>query len=323
MKYKSILTLLVLLTQITFAVNDTIFTSLENRLKIKLPSDFEKKLKRQNIMGPKPSEREYLEIQKKQKDDVFSISFRETYAVSNKKTEDEIEEHIKNWNSLGTTFKLEKTIIKDDLYFYPIKPEKLLINNNIFIYKAFFVKLSDNSLISCAILLNSSALKNISAYNHILENLYDRISKGERKASEKGADIREKFGKDSINFIIPFKGIIVPQNSYSYDVLKIVKLGNLNSPGSKLTIYYGNHPQDILNELPEKIRTKIKKRKEFIFGKKNKLQFLYPESDEKFPYMHQAFIKNGNWYFHIFTSAINKFDNEEMLELMRNFKTSS
>tara|TARA_B100000674_G_scaffold125300_2_gene96258 strand:- start:2975 stop:3946 length:972 start_codon:yes stop_codon:yes gene_type:complete len=323
MKYKTILTSLILLTQITFAINDTTFTSLENRLNIKLPSDFEKKLQRQNLMGPKPSEREYLEIQKKQNDDIFSISFRETYAVSDKRTENEIEEHIKNWNSLGTTFKLEKTIIKNDLYFYPITPEKLLVDENIFIYKAFFVKLDDNSLISCAILLNSSALKNISAYNHILGNLYDRISKGKRKAKEKGDDVLKKFGKDSISFIIPFKGMIVPQNSYSYDVLKIVKLGNLNSPGSELTIYYGNHPQDILSELPNNMQKKIKKRSGLIFGKKIKWQFLYPKSGENFPYMHQAFIKNGKWYFHIFVSAINEFDNEEMLELIRNLKTGS
>lgn len=303
MKCRSILFICICLVQVSFANKDSTFSVLDHRLDILLPRDFTMELERQKIMGPKPSERDYVEFLKKQDGEMFSISFRETYAKSERGFKKEIKEHLKTWKSMGTEFSLKEKLEKNDLTFYTIEPEEYLTKDPMFIYQAFFIELDDHSIVSCAILMNKSALTNLESYTPLIHSISDRIRLGQRKTILKGSNISHWSGNDSISFVMPFDGLIVPKKGFDYEIVKLTELRSLNSFSSEMIVYFGHHPQKILNDLPESLKLRVQVKESLAFGEKIVWEYLYPTRDENFGFMQEGRLPVGKAFYHIYISS--------------------
>jgi hypothetical protein len=306
---KYIFTTLASLLLLAVNAQDSTFTGLENRVNIKLPSVFSKKLDKTNIMGPLPSDREYVEYIFKKDSINITISVQELYAKADDNILSDIKMSIKNWSKMGSTYNIDETTTVNGITFYKIVPDKLLTERATFIKEAYFIQLPDNSLLNTFTLVNKATLDQKYLSQEMTADMSKIISVGSRLSNKKGDEIKIELADTTLGFTMPFDGIVSPRKGYSYIVVKVLELSNLNGPGSEFSLYYGRHPQHILNELPDKIKVNFKNKNGTIFGNKVKWQYCHPKPDQNYWFMQECFYSvNDAFILHSYIQAKSKAD---------------
>jgi len=302
----SILTCLMLSP--TFA-QDSIFTGLENRVNLKLPNGFSKKLQKTNIMGPKPSDRDYVEYVYDKDSVKITITLQELYAKAGDQVEDDIKKTILNWSKMGTTFSIASTTVANDITYYKIVPEKLLTEKPSFVKEAYFMKLPDNSMVSTFTMVSKSVIDKNFLSKNVTVNMSKILTVGSRTSNKKGDEVKVKLADTTLVFTMPFDGMVSPLKGYSYTVIKVSELNRLIAPASEFSMYYGRHPQHILDEMSPEVKANIKKKKGKLFGDKVKWKYCYPKPNQNFWFMAECFYTiNDAFYLHLYIRAKSKAD---------------
>ncbi len=238
---KIFLLLTVLVSVYTTAQNAKTQDLLNNRLVASLPTGVEAFVNR-NSMAPEPSVEKTQNFKYVKGKETLVINASELFVKATDSMEVLIKEHIKDWELSGTSFNLaEKTITKGKHFvLYQVTPEQILPNN---IYKAFFIELPDQTVVSLSFYLSEQAIENIGEYNELIKDIIKSLRPGDRKLLvNKPSYTIPTAWKDSLVIDISNNFGAYIESSYGMNVLTISDVVSLDKYPSTMVIYTGMHP---------------------------------------------------------------------------------
>ncbi len=238
---KIFLLLSVVMSVYTTAQNTKTLDLLNDRLVGIFPAEIES-FTNKNAMSPEPSVEKTQNLRYVVGEESLVINASELFVKATDSMEGIIKEYIKGWGRSGTTFNLSEKIITKDTHFviYQVEPEQVLANS---IYKAFFIELPDQTLVSLSFYLNERAIASAEKYDEYIKSIIKSLRPGSRKLLvNKPAYTIPTSWKDSLVLDIGNEFGVYLESSYGMNVATISDVVTLLEYPSTLVIYTGMHP---------------------------------------------------------------------------------